>query len=83
MVLHCIKGSVNVYVQTPTADQQFTLNAADLYLFLEADDWRLMQQFSDDAMLVAFASKPFETTVYYEQPYRSIPIAGLLGTTAG
>jgi|GEM_PF-1406196 len=74
MVLHCVSGTVTVYVQTPTADQQFTLDSANQYLFVGPDDWRLMQQFSDDAMLVVFASKPFETTIYYEQPYRPIPV---------
>ena len=72
MVLHCVKGSVDVYVQTPTTEQCFTLDSSDQFLFLDAQDWRLMHRFSPDAMLIVFASKPFETTIYYEQPYRSV-----------
>ncbi|GAB2567430.1 sugar 3,4-ketoisomerase [Spirosoma areae] len=72
MVLHCLRGSVDVYVQTPAIDQQFTLESASQYLFLDAHDWRLMQRFSPDAVLMVFASKPFETTIYYEPPYRTV-----------
>ncbi len=80
MVLHCVAGSVDVYVQTPTTDQHFTLNSADDYLFLDAQDWRLMHRFSPDALLMVFASKPFETTIYYESPYRPVNLRSV--TTA-
>ena len=80
MVLHCIAGSVDVYVQTPTTDQHFTLASADDYLFLDAQDWRLMHRFSPDALLMVFASKPFETTIYYESPYRPVNLRSV--TTA-
>lgn len=70
MVLHCVTGSVNIYVQTPAIDQYFTLNSPDQYLFVDPHDWRLMHRFSPDAILTVFASKPFETTIYYEQAYR-------------
>lgn len=72
MVLHCLRGSVDVYVQTPATDQEFTLNGASQYLFLDAHDWRLMHRFSPDALLMVFASKPFETTIYYDTPYRTL-----------
>jgi len=78
-----VSGTVTVYVQTPTADQQFTLNSANQYLFLDPHDWRLMQVFSADAVLVVFASKPFKTTIYYEQPYRPIPVVHSSDTTDG
>lgn len=70
MVLHCLTGSASIYVQTPAMDQYFTLDSPDQYLFLDPHDWRLMHHFSPDALLMVFASKPFETTIYYEQPYR-------------
>ncbi len=72
MALHCVTGSVEVYVQTPEGDQNFALTMPDHYLFLDAHDWRLMHTFSPDAVLMVFASKPFHSTVYYEQPYRPI-----------
>jgi hypothetical protein len=72
MVLHCLLGSVEVYVQTPTTDQYFRLDSAAQYLFLDPHDWRLMHRFSPEARLMVFASKPFETTLYYEQPYRPL-----------
>jgi hypothetical protein len=70
MVLQCVVGSVEVYVQTADRDYTYTLNSSNGYLFLEALDWRLMQQFSSNAMLVVFADKPFETTIYVDLPHR-------------
>lgn len=70
MVLHCISGSVDIYVQTPTEDQYFTLNSPNQYLFLDPRDWRIMHKFSSNAVLTVFASKPYATTLYFEEPYR-------------
>ena len=72
MVLHCLVGAVDVYVQTPEGDCTYTLNSRNQYLFLEAKDWRLMRQFSVDAVLIVLADKSFETTVYIDQPYHFI-----------
>jgi hypothetical protein len=65
-------GSVEVYVQTAEQDCLYKLSSSNEYLFLEALDWRLMQQFSAHAVLVAFADKSFETTTYVDPPYRTI-----------
>ncbi len=72
MVLQCVVGSVEVYVQTARRDYLYRLNSSKEYLFLEALDWRLMQQFSADAVLVVFADKSFETTIYVDSPYRLV-----------
>jgi len=72
MILQCLVGSVEVYVQTPTEDHYFTLNSISQYLFLDAQDWRLMHKFSANAVLVVLADKSFETTIYLDQPYRFI-----------
>lgn len=72
MVLQCVVGSVEVCVQTAERDCLYRLNSSSQYLFLEALDWRLMQQFSVDAVLVVFADKSFETTVYLDSPYRPV-----------
>ncbi len=72
MVLQCVVGSVEVYVQTAEGDCLYRLNSGNEYLFLEALDWRLMQQFSTDAVLVVFADKSFEKTIYVDSPYRPV-----------
>lgn len=72
MVLQCVVGSVEVYVQTAERDYVYRLNSSNQYLLLEALDWRLMHQFSADAVLVVFADKPFETTIYVDSPYRLV-----------
>ncbi len=71
MILQCVVGSVEVYVQTPKEDHHFTLKVNNQYLFLDPQDWRLMHRFSTDAVLVVFADKPYKTTTYLKQPYRS------------
>ena len=72
MVIQCVVGSVEVYVQTAEQDHLYKLDSSNQYLFLEPLDWRLMQQFSADAVLVVFADKSFETTVYVDSPYRLV-----------
>jgi hypothetical protein len=72
MVLQCVVGSVEVYVQTPEGDCLYRLNSGNEYLFLEALDWRLMQKFSTDVVLVVFADKSFEKTIYFDSPYRPV-----------
>jgi hypothetical protein len=74
MVLHCVVGSVDVYVQTPEGDCRYTLSSNNEYLFLEAEDWRLMHQFSVNAMLVVFADRSFRSTIYFDQPYRPVTV---------
>jgi hypothetical protein len=74
MVLHCVVGSVDVYVQTPERDCRYTLSSSNEYLFLEAKDWRLMHQFSVNAMLVVFADRSFRNTIYFDQPYRPVTV---------
>jgi hypothetical protein len=44
MILQCVAGSVEVYIQTPKEDHHFTLNAKNQYLFLDPEDWRVMHQ---------------------------------------
>jgi hypothetical protein len=82
MVLQCVAGSVEVYVQTPEQDCLYRLNSSNEYLFLEAMDWRLMQQFSPDAVLVVFADKSFEKTIYFNQPYRPVTVLSCNSTLA-
>lgn len=72
MVLQCIVGSVSVHVQTPTQDCTYCLQAATEYLFLTGEDWRLMSNFSADAVLVVLASKPYQDTLYWEKAYRPV-----------
>lgn len=72
MILQCVVGSVGVYVQTQNEEYRFTLNSATNYLLLEARDWRLMHQFSANAVLVVYAEKPFETTEYLNHPYHPV-----------
>ena len=72
MVLQCVVGTVSVYVQTPKEDEHFLLDSINKYLFLAPHDWRLMYDFSSDALLMVITDKTFEETTYIEEPYRLV-----------
>lgn len=72
MVLQCVVGSVSVYVQTPDGNEYFVLDSMHKYLFLAARDWRLMYEFSPDALLMVISDKTYEETIYIEEPYRTV-----------
>ena len=73
MGLVCLSGSVDVYVQTPSSDQYYQLTSPNQLLLLDPTDWRMMYNFSENALLMAMADRPFVETTYIQNPYRSIP----------
>ncbi len=73
MVLRCVVGSVKIYVQTPQQDQWYTLDDPTTCLFANPEDWRLMYDFSPDAILLVVAEEHFSRTDYIDDPYRPIP----------
>ncbi|GAB3226744.1 hypothetical protein GCM10027423_63740 [Spirosoma arcticum] len=84
MVLQCVVGGVSVYVQIPHRDAWFRLDCREQYLVLEAQDWRLMYDFSADARLVVLAQQPYAPTDYVTSAYRPLPkLAGSLQPYAG
>ena len=74
MVLQCVVGSVSIYVQTPDGDEHFVLDSMHNYLFLAARDWRLMYEFSPDALLMIITDRTYEETTYIDKPYRIIAV---------
>jgi hypothetical protein len=70
MGLVCLCGSVEVYIQTPERDLRFRLDSPTQTLLLEPSDWRVMHNFSKDAILVAFADQFFVDTKYIDTSYR-------------
>ena len=58
--LICIHGSCEIYVHNGIEETCFTLNKADQCLILQPEDWHTMQKFTQDAILLVFASTPYD-----------------------
>ncbi|MFN8344431.1 MAG: FdtA/QdtA family cupin domain-containing protein [Spirosomataceae bacterium] len=72
MAMICLAGTVDVYVQSPENDSFFQLNSPIQILFLEPTDWRVMHNFSEDAVLMILADRHYSDTFYIETPYRPL-----------
>ncbi len=66
----CIKGSCKIYNNDNTKEEVFELNAPSKCLILEPQDWHTMYDFSDDAILMVFASEFFVESDYIFEPYK-------------
>lgn len=71
MALTCSTGSVKVYVQTPEEERIFVLDKPNLWLVLPPHAWRMMYDFSPEAVLMVLASEPFKAADYIDEPYRT------------
>lgn len=78
MVLRCLVGSVRIYIQSPQADSWYQLSDPGQRLVVDAQDWRLMYDFSADAVLLVVAEQTFAETKYIEEPYRPLHIMKIL-----
>lgn len=74
MGLICVSGSVSVYVQSPQRDYHFTLDTPEKVLLLDPKDWRMMYNFSDDAVLMVLADRSYQETSYYQEMYRDVKL---------
>ncbi len=74
MGLICVSGSVSVYVQSPHRDYHFTLDTPEKVLLLDPEDWRMMYNFSDDAVLMVMADRSYQETSYYQEMYRELKL---------
>ncbi len=67
----CIKGNCTIYNNNGKIEETFELNSPDRCLLLEPEDWHVMYNFSPDAILMVFASHPFDASDYIYEPYLS------------
>ena len=65
----CIKGSCFIYNNDGEKEEVFELNKPNKCLLLETNDWHTMYDFSEDAILMVFASEYFDAADYIHQPY--------------
>lgn len=67
--LICLVGSCHVYVHDGTHEEDYTLAGPDACLILEPKDWHVMDQFSEDAVLLVLSNEPYDQVDYIDEPY--------------
>lgn len=65
----CIKGSCRVSNNDGKEKHQFDLDAPNKCLLLYPEDWHTMDQFTEDAILMVFASEYFDPNDYIFEEY--------------
>jgi hypothetical protein len=65
----CIKGSCRIYNNDGNSEKIFELARPDQCLILEPQDWHTMYDFTEDAILMVFASEYFDAADYIYEPY--------------
>jgi hypothetical protein len=71
--LICVQGQCRVVVDTPQEEFLFQLDRPDLCLILEPGDWRAMDQFSENALLLALSNEYFDPADYLHDRYHEVP----------
>ena len=65
----CIKGSCIIWNDDGENIHEFLLDDPSKCLILENRDWHKMYSFSQDAILIVFASTVFDSSDYIYDPY--------------
>ena len=67
--LVCIKGSCEIFINDGKKTETHTLNTPDQGLVLMPEDWHSMYNFSEDAVLLVFASEYYDPDEYIAEEY--------------
>lgn len=65
----CIKGACKIYNNDNKKEEDFALNNPSICLILNPEDWHAMYDFTNDAILMVFASEYFDSNDYIFEPY--------------
>ncbi len=65
----CIKGSCKIFNNDSKKTSVFILDNPGKCLILESKDWHKMYEFSEDAILMVFASEFFDAADYIFEEY--------------
>ena len=66
----CIKGSCKIFNDNGKEESIFELNQPSKCLILNPEDWHTMYDFSNDAILMVFASEYFDAADYIFEAYK-------------
>lgn len=64
--LVCLRGSVTALVDDGTSNRTVILDRPDLGLYMPPLIWGTQSEYSDDALLLVFASEPYDAADYIE-----------------
>jgi dTDP-4-dehydrorhamnose 3,5-epimerase-like enzyme len=65
----CIQGSCKIYNNDSREEQVYELNQPSRCLILDPEDWHTMYDFSQDAILMVFASELYDEKDYIFDSY--------------
>jgi dTDP-4-dehydrorhamnose 3,5-epimerase-like enzyme len=65
----CLKGTCKIYMNNGITESLHTLNKPDECLLINPEDWHTMYDFSEDAVLIVFASSHFDINDYIYDKY--------------
>ncbi len=68
LLLLCVSGSCEVLVKREGNERRFRLDRPDTGLLLDPEEWRLMENFSEGAVLLAAASTAYDPSDYICEP---------------
>ena len=63
-LLVCVSGSCRVLVESPNGSDEFLLNSPTQGVYMSGLVWREMHGFSEDCVLVVFASEHYDESDY-------------------
>jgi len=63
-VLICLNGTCTITIKTKKDETSYPLTQADQGLFVDTNEWHSMHTFSPGAILLVFASAPYDPSDY-------------------
>jgi dTDP-4-dehydrorhamnose 3,5-epimerase-like enzyme len=69
--LICINGSCDVLVNDNESEVVYHLNHNSKCLILEPKEWHLMENFSENCILLVIANENYDVNDYIDEPYPS------------
>ncbi len=73
--LICIQGSCHVFSTDGENEEDFILDSPDTCLVLEPKDWHIMDNFSENAILLVLSNQYYDRADYIDDPYIQNQIA--------
>ena len=68
--LICISGSCRVFVDDQQNQEYYLLNSPEKCLLLAPQDWHVMDQFEEGAILLVLANTQYDKDDYIFEPYQ-------------
>jgi dTDP-4-dehydrorhamnose 3,5-epimerase-like enzyme len=67
--LVCLQGSVDIRVETGKQMSCYSLDEPNQCLILEPDDWHLLENFQDNAIVLIVSNEYYDETDYIYESY--------------